>query len=173
MQNEQVRHSDSHRKGARAPVDREKLIPRLNRDAAYRVLRGKEKCILTNGEKLLLKPLVFTCQCGECLLARSIYRGLKFPTADEDSLYLQFKRFLSASSLFLVFAPHPLNRVVTILLFSVTLSWPFTYTPDLINPMQTYWPSSSTFSISRETIINASRRPIPPVLSLPPRLFVQ
>src|SRR5208283_5487186 len=96
---------------------------RLNRDAAYRVLHSKNKCILTNGGRYLNKSSTLTCQCGECLLARSILHGQRLNQARDGLQFVSLSQIFTTRFILQAIIPQALNNsIITGLFFSVTLS---------------------------------------------------
>src|SRR5208337_3155525 len=141
------------------------MIQKLNRAAAYRVLHRKDECVLTNAGRFLDESSTLTCECGECLLARSILHGRKLNQARQGPRLGSISTILTTPGVLKAFALAGLDKSITILFFSFTLSLPFTLTPVLAKPIQISQPAPSGFPITRELISEVSR--LRPVLRIP------
>ena len=98
----------------------------LNRDAAMAILHKREgQCTLETVEKFLSLRSRLRCNCGRCLLNRSILRGRRLISTEKKSAFETLKE-VSASPLALlqVIVSEGFKNIVVIVFFSFTVSLP-------------------------------------------------
>ena len=144
------------------------LIQKLNRDAAYRTLHSKDKCVIKNAMSSPDAHLGTTCLCSECLLAESILRGQRLSEANKDVRLKKFNKDAITPLVMQAMALAGLSNSVTILFYAVTLSLPFTINHSLSNETIVFQQVQSGFDITKDQIMRAARRP-PEIKPVPPK----